>query len=105
MESHRFFCVMVQQSSHRIPKYISRSVFIAGKMLVFLDSLDIPVSRSVVTCFNSMFLPSGSLASVVSENLTGSVVFVALLARFMFALESAIAKLLLEGEFGGVLIL
>ena len=56
--------VMVHPSSHRTPNYIIGSIFIFGKMWVYLASLIIPGSWSDTICQDSIVLPSGSLAVI-----------------------------------------
>ena len=97
--------VMVHPLSHRTPKDMSGDAFIAGKMWIGLDSLDSPVSGSVVICFDSMVLTSGSLDSMVCAYLTGAIMGAALLAKYMLDPESDIYELLLKRELGGVSIL
>ena len=75
---------------------MSRSVFIAGKILIFLDYLDSPDSGVVAACFDYVVIPYFSLSYIVSAHLTGSIVGVSLLYKCNFAPESTIAELLLE---------
>ena len=78
--------VMVHPSSYRTPKDMSGAVLIAGKTWIFLASLDSSGNGSVATCFDYMESPYGSLSSMVFVHVTGAIVGVSLLAKFMFAL-------------------
>ena len=64
-----------------------------------------PGRCSVVICYNSIVLPSGSLAVMSFGIMTGAIVYVGFLARCMFAPESEIYIICLLGELDGVLIL
>ena len=79
--------VMVQPSPHRTPKDMSGAVFVAGKMSILLASLYSPVSVKVDTCVDSIALTSVSLSSVVCPYLTGLVMGVSILAKFMLSPE------------------
>ena len=61
-----------------------------------------PGSWSVAICDGSNVLPSGSLAVISFEIMTGAIVVVACFARCIFAPMSAIAGVFLLGEFDGV---
>ena len=71
-------------------------------MWIFLACLIGPDSWSVAMYNDSIVLLSGSLAVMVFEIMTGSIVLVAFLVRCIFAPESLIGSVFLLGEFGGV---
>ena len=73
-------------------------------MWICLDCLLRPDSWGVVMCEDSIVLPSGILAVISIDIITGAVVRVACFSRCTFATESEIASMLLLGGLGGVLI-
>ena len=55
-------------------------------------------------CDDSIVLPYGSISVILFEIITGDIVVMACFAMCIFAPESDIARMLLLGKFGGVLI-
>ena len=96
--------VMLHQLSHKTPNDISGAVFIYGKMWICLASLIRPGCWSVAMCDESIVLPSGSLAVMSFEIMTGSNVLVACFSGWIFAPGSATAGVFLLVEFGGITI-
>ena len=64
-----------------------------------------PDSWSVITCDESIVLPSGSLQVMFFDIITGDIVCVASFAICMFAPESVIVGVYFLGELGGVPVL
>ena len=89
--------VMVHISSHKTPNVISGDVFIFGEIWIYLACLLIPGSWSVPMGEDSMVIPSGSLDIISFEIITGAIVVVAFISRFIFTPESVIANILLLG--------
>ena len=83
------------------PKDMSGDFSLRGKceFFFFFDSTG---RGSVATCIESMVLASNSLSSMVCVHITGAIFGVAILAKCMFAPESAIAKLSLVRKFDWV---
>ena len=96
--------VMVHPSSHKTPNNINGAVLIFGKMWIYFASLIRLGSLIFAICVNSVVFPSGSIDSILLFIVTGSIVGVACLARYIFALESVIAIILILVGLGGVLI-
>ena len=71
-------------------------------MWICLDCLLRPDSWGVVMCEDSIVLPSGSLAVISFDIITGAMVVVACFARCIFAPESAISNMLLLVVLSGV---
>ena len=93
--------VMVHPSSHKTPNYITGGVFISGDMWICLYSLFWPGIWSVAVCYDSIVLPSRSLAVMSFEIMTGYIFVVAYFDRCIFTPESTIDSVFLLGEFGG----
>ena len=94
--------VRVNPSSNKTPNYINRAIFIFGKMWIYLAILLRPCSWSVAIYADSIVLPYGSLAFILLSIITGAVIWVACLARCIFAPEYVIASMLVIVGFGGV---
>ena len=81
---------------------ISGAVLIFGKMCICLACLLMSGIWSVTIYDDYIVLPSGILSEISFFIMTGVIVGVACLARFMFAPEYAIDSLYLLGECDGV---
>ena len=96
--------MIVHPSSHKTPNEINGDVFIFGEMCIRLACLLIPDIWSVLMCEDSIVIPSGSLAVLSFDIITGGTVVVACFSRCIFAPESVVASIFLLGLLCGVLI-
>ena len=71
-------------------------------MWICLTCLLIPGIWSVAVCVDSVVIPSGSLDFISFSIITGAIVWVACLARCIFAPESVISSTLVLVGLGGV---
>ena len=93
---------MVHPSSHKSTNYINGSVCILGKMWICIACLLISGRWSVSICIDSIVLLSGSLGFISFYIITGAILGVDLLARCIFAPESAIVIMLVLFVLGGL---
>ena len=88
---------------HKVePNDISGAVIILGKMLICLAFLVRYGIWSVATCDNYIVIPSGSLAVMSFDIMTGAIVDVDWFSRWMLVPEYEIASVYFLGELGGV---
>ena len=83
--------VVVHPSSHKTPNDISGYVFIFGSIWICLTFLIGPGSWIVDIFDYFIVIPSGSLAVVLFEIMTGAIVVMAFFYRCIFAPESSIS--------------